>query len=105
MNIKEIFGANVKLYRKRKGFSQEVLSEKLDIGPNHLSKIERGTTFVSAELLEHLVLALNVPAQALFSSAADSNGDETLTYFENIVREELHRTAETITRRMRMDSR
>jgi transcriptional regulator with XRE-family HTH domain len=105
MGIKQVFGANVKLFRRRKGFSQEALSEKLDITPNHLSKIERGEAFISAELLEYLVRALEVPAQALFSSAGDPDGDETTARFEYIVNEELRRAAETITRRMRADDR
>jgi transcriptional regulator with XRE-family HTH domain len=103
MDIKKVFGANVKLYRKQKGFSQESLSEKLNIGPNHLSKIERGAAFVSAELLERLILALEVPAKILFSSAGDAEGDETMARFERIVKEELRRTADIITRRMQTD--
>jgi transcriptional regulator with XRE-family HTH domain len=119
MGIKALFGANVKDYRKRKGFSQEELSEKLAISPNHLSKIERGRAFVSAELLERLVSALDVPAQALFSSAADAAAGEesaaassrpcrrlsgdAAALFEHIVTQELRRTTEIITRRMRTE--
>jgi transcriptional regulator with XRE-family HTH domain len=103
MDIKKVFGANVQLYRKRKGFSQEALSEKLNIGPNHLSKIERGVAFVSADLLEHLIHALGVPAPALFASAGETGDDGAIVQYERIVEEELRRTAETITRRMRRD--
>ena len=46
--------------------SQEQLSEKVDISNKHLSAIERGLTFVSAELLEKLSEALEVPAFYFF---------------------------------------
>ncbi|MDR0553394.1 MAG: helix-turn-helix domain-containing protein [Treponema sp.] len=106
MDIKKVFGANVRFYRKCKGFSQEALSEKLDIGSNHLSKIERGAAFVSAELLEHLIAILDIPAEALFSSIEKHRaGDAALAHFEHIVEEELRRTTETITRRMRSEPR
>jgi transcriptional regulator with XRE-family HTH domain len=42
MNVKAIFGANLKIYRKEKKLSQEQLSEKVDITVKHLSEIERG---------------------------------------------------------------
>jgi transcriptional regulator with XRE-family HTH domain len=104
MDIKRVFGANVKFYRKCKGFSQEALSEKLDISPNHLSKIERGAAFVSADLLELLIFALEVPAAALFSSIEEHRADAAaIAHFEHIIKEELRRTEEMITRRIRVD--
>ena len=61
MNIRFIFGKNLKFYRKTKYLSQEQLSEKVDISPKHLSSIERGLTFVSADLLEKLADSLEIP--------------------------------------------
>ena len=66
MKITEIFGANVKFYRKKLGISQEELAEKLDITAKHLSTIETGSTFVSASLLEKLTSNLKVSASTLF---------------------------------------
>jgi transcriptional regulator with XRE-family HTH domain len=66
VNIKAAFGANLKLYRREKGLSQEELSEKLDISVKHLSAIERGLTFVSAELLEKLSKSLETPVFLFF---------------------------------------
>ena len=51
MEIKTLFGSNLKRFRKEKHLSQEQLSEIVDISVKHLSKIERGLTFVSADLL------------------------------------------------------
>jgi transcriptional regulator with XRE-family HTH domain len=61
MGIKISFGKNLKFYRKEKHLSQEKLSEKVDISVKHLSSIERGLTFVSADLLEKLSRSLEIP--------------------------------------------
>jgi len=66
MKIKTLFGTNLKHYRKKQHLSQEQLAEKVDISAKHLSKIERGVTFVSADLLEKLSDCLEVSAAQLF---------------------------------------
>jgi transcriptional regulator with XRE-family HTH domain len=66
MNVRSSFGENLKHYRKEKKLSQEELSEKVDISVKHLSAIERGLNFVSAELLEKLSAALEIPVFYFF---------------------------------------
>jgi transcriptional regulator with XRE-family HTH domain len=61
VDVKTIFGENLKFYRKAKHLSQEQLSEKVDISVKHLSSIERGLTFVSADLLGKLACSVEVP--------------------------------------------
>jgi len=73
MDIKKTLGANITRYRKRSGFTQEKLSEILEINPKHLSSIESGKKFVSAELLERLSRVLKVSASSLFYSPDDQN--------------------------------
>jgi transcriptional regulator with XRE-family HTH domain len=105
MGIKALFGANLKYYRKRIGISQEQLSEKLDITPKHLSAIETGATFVSAELLEKLVVCLDVPAAALFYVPGQNPDDEILLDIcEEIVTKTLKKTADCITAQLRYQS-
>ena len=77
-SIKSILGANIKFYRKKIQLSQEQLAEKLDITTKHLSTIETGATFVSAELLEKLTMYLSVSASALFYSVGEVSFDESL---------------------------
>jgi transcriptional regulator with XRE-family HTH domain len=97
MNIKAILGANVKFYRKQRRISQEDLSEKLEIGPNHLSKIERGAAFVSAELLERLIQALGVSSSALFHSAEEDTCDNGIvSRLDRIIEQELENTRKNI---------
>ena len=97
MGIRVIFGSNLKYCRKQKNLSQEELSEKLDISPKHLSALERGNTFVSADLLERIVCVLGVSASALFYTPEEKSGDDgLLTFVDRIIETELQRTVNTI---------
>jgi transcriptional regulator with XRE-family HTH domain len=97
MGIKAIFGANLKHYRKRKDLSQEQLAEMVNITPKHLSTIETGTTFVSAELLERITATLHVSASALFYTVTENMTDESLFgRIDEIIEKELLKTSESI---------
>jgi len=85
MNVKAIFGANLKKYRKEKKLSQEQLSEKVDITAKHLSEIERGIVFASTSLLEKLSGYLEIPVFAFFLT-----GDGI--YYDNIMLERIEKT-------------
>ena len=76
MDVKSVFGQNLKIYRKAKRLSQEELSEKVDISVKHLSSIERGLNFVSADLLEKLAISLEIPVSRFFITCQDVFGDE-----------------------------
>jgi transcriptional regulator with XRE-family HTH domain len=97
MDIKAIFGANLKHYRKLRQLSQEELAEKLDITPKHLSTLETGATFVSAKLLEKITKILIVSASALFYTTEEKSSDDSfLTIIDQIIEKELIKTVETI---------
>ena len=78
MNVKGVFGKNLKYYRKEKKLSQEQLSENVDITVKHLSEIERGIVFASAGLMEKLAKNLDIPIFAFFLT------DNTI-YYDNIM--------------------
>jgi len=78
MNVKGIFGKNLKYYRKEKQLSQEQLSENVDITVKHLSEIERGIVFASAGLMEKLADNLEIPIFAFFLT-------ENSIYYDNIM--------------------
>ena len=102
MTIKAIFGANLKYYRKQQHFSQEQLAEKVDISPKHLSTIETGATFVSAELLEKLTKNLNVSASALFYTVEEKSTDDSmLNMIDKIIEKELLETANSVKMQIR----
>lgn len=80
---KELLGARIKELRKARGLSQDQLSEKVNIDPKHLSRIEVGKSYPSLNTLEKIAKALNVEIKDLFEYMHEVKGKE-LT--ENITR-------------------
>jgi transcriptional regulator with XRE-family HTH domain len=100
--IKAILGANIKYYRKKLHLSQEHLAEKLEITPKHLSSIETGATFVSAELLEKFSRHLLVSASTLFYSAGEMSTDDSLLgKIDHIIDKECEKTSNMIKMQIR----
>ena len=88
MGLKQIFGNNLHSYRKLRGLSQEQLAEKLDVSVKHLSTMETGKVFASAELIEQISKKLNVSISALFYTPEEKSFDETDLSKINIILEE-----------------
>ena len=66
MNIKEVFGKNLKFYRFQRGFSQEKLAEIMDSTVSYISNIETGRNGVSFATVEELCRILNIRPKQLF---------------------------------------
>ena len=97
MDIKAIFGENLKFYRKAQHLSQEQLSEKVDISVKHLSSIERGLNFVSSDLLEKLAYSVDVPVFYFFVDKREFfYNDVMLNTINNIIENKLIKTIEEI---------
>ena len=60
-------GEKIRKYRKAKGFSQEVLAEKVGISITHMSHIETGNTKLSLPVLVALANVLEIQADDLLS--------------------------------------
>lgn len=65
-NIKESFGDNLRKLRKSKKLTIDTLAEMSDISSRLLSNIEAGDTFLSAESLCKLCVALEIEPKVLF---------------------------------------
>ena len=63
---RELLGARIKELRKNRKLTQEQLSEKINIDPKHLSRIEVGKSYPSLDTLENISKALNVEMKDLF---------------------------------------
>ncbi|MBQ2644640.1 helix-turn-helix transcriptional regulator [bacterium] len=63
---KKLLGKRIKEIRKQKGFTQETLSERVNIDITTLSGIESGRHFPSLVTLEKIANILHVPLVALF---------------------------------------
>ena len=71
MDLRIIFGENIKFYRKQKGLSQQQFSEQCKIVPNYVSEIENGKKFPSPELIEKIASVLTVSPYVLFMDSKD----------------------------------
>lgn len=105
IDIRKIFGKNVKHYRKELGLSQEQLAEKLDISTNHLSVIETGTKFVTYKLLEKIIEVFDVKPSSLFFVQGTAQNDDNIENKVNlIIREELGKAADSIQERIKEET-
>ncbi|MEK6808766.1 MAG: helix-turn-helix transcriptional regulator [Nanoarchaeota archaeon] len=75
---KELLGGRIKELRKLKRLSQEELSEKVDIDPKHLSRIEVGRGFPSLDTLERLAVSLNVELKDFFEFSPETRNPKEL---------------------------
>jgi transcriptional regulator with XRE-family HTH domain len=55
-----ILGEAIRVERKRVGLTQEKLSEKADLHPNYIGRVERGEEHVSLIALRRIARALKV---------------------------------------------
>jgi len=66
MDIKKIFGENLKRLRLEKGISQESLALSADLDRTYIPSIEKGERNVSITVVEKLANALNVNISEFF---------------------------------------
>lgn len=87
MSIKKELGRKIKKIRTEKGYTQERLSEMIDISQRALSSIELGDNFVTAETLDKLLKVLEITAEELFSTNKHKEPDDLIRMInENIAR-------------------
>lgn len=65
MNIKKIFGTNLRKLRTEKGFSQEKFAELCGLHRTYISDIECFQRNVSLENIQKIAEALQIPAYFL----------------------------------------
>lgn len=65
-STKGLLGVRIKELRKMRGLTQEKLSQKINVDPKHLSRIEVGGSFPSLDTLDKLAKVLQVDLSAFF---------------------------------------
>ena len=70
---KEIVGKKIRQIRLEKGFSQEELSEKIDISPRHMCTIENGNSFPSLETFVKISQILDIDINKFFNLTSSTN--------------------------------
>lgn len=64
--VREAIGHRIRRERVRLGLTQEQLAERLNLSPNYLAHLERGTRGASMRTLILLSAGLGIPIHALF---------------------------------------
>jgi transcriptional regulator with XRE-family HTH domain len=66
MDLREVFGADLRRLRHTKGLSQDDLAYEAEVSRSYLSQVEKGAFFTSLKIIGRLAQALNVePAELL----------------------------------------
>lgn len=74
--IKEKFGKQLKTIRNIKGYTQELIAEKIGINPRQLARIEAGDSFVKSETLYKICNVLEVNPGILFDFDIQKEGQK-----------------------------
>jgi transcriptional regulator with XRE-family HTH domain len=64
--LKEIFAYNLKKHRRRRGFTQAQLAEKVDVSTHHVGMLEIARNFPTLELVERIANTLDIEIYELF---------------------------------------
>ncbi|GHU71137.1 hypothetical protein FACS189450_06690 [Spirochaetia bacterium] len=71
--IREIFAQNLKINRRKCGFSQEKLAEKAEVSTHYIAILEIARSFPASDVLERIAEALGVEIYELFLDPLSSN--------------------------------
>lgn len=86
INIKQIFGKNVKRLRLEFDLTQEELAEKIDVQYQTISNIENGRYFISPENFESMCRFFNVkPIEFFLEFNGKSSDKEKLEAINSIL--------------------
>ena len=77
MDIRQIFGNNLKHYRTLADMSQAALAVKMGVDRAHVSSMERGQQNVTIITLWHAAVALDVRPDLLLKESATEGTEQT----------------------------
>ncbi|MFN0193542.1 MAG: helix-turn-helix domain-containing protein [Aestuariivirga sp.] len=66
MKLRQVVARNLRILRKQKGLTQEVLADQAEINRNYVGQIEREEKSPTIDMIEKLAIALSVDAVAFF---------------------------------------
>ena len=76
MNVDyKLIGERIQRARKERGFTQEMMAEKLGVSIGYVSQVERGITKISLDLLGAISSILDCNIAALVSESAVNSTD------------------------------
>lgn len=89
-DISEIYGANLRKYRKEKNLSQEKLADSVNVTARFISQVETGQSFPSKQNIEMIAAVLGIPSFMFFNPSVFSDSDKQFRMFiQKTIKEEL----------------
>jgi transcriptional regulator with XRE-family HTH domain len=76
VRLGKIFAQNLKENRRKCGFTQAQLAEKVDVSTHHIGMIELSRNYPTLELVERIADALNIKIYELFVEESYSPNKE-----------------------------
>lgn len=84
MDLRKLFGRNLKFYRLSNGYTQEVFAKITDSSVSYISNVENGKYGPSFDKIEVFSKKLNIDPSLLFNIKIDENNIEnTNNIFKN----------------------
>ncbi len=81
---KKIIGAKIRQARRARGFSQEKLSEIVDISPRQMCLIENGNSYPSLETFVNIAKILEIDINQFFNISFKNIEDERIEIIDMI---------------------
>ena len=94
MDIRHVFGENIRRFRMQAGLSQEAVAELMGVDRAHISSMERGQQNVTLLTLWHAAQALGVKPVDLLSEVGSTHHDARPRTAERLVRCRRHEIGE-----------
>ncbi|WP_318659970.1 helix-turn-helix transcriptional regulator [Treponema sp.] len=91
MGVRQTFIQNLKYYRKQAGLTQEKLAESIGMSTSYIGDMEARERFPSAETIDKIAEALNIPVSVLFNekSSPDSLNSAFAKTYASTLQDEL----------------
>jgi transcriptional regulator with XRE-family HTH domain len=73
MDLRDVFAANLRRLRHKKGLSQDDLAYEAEVSRSYLSQLEKGAFYASLKIIGRLAEALGVEPAELLKLPAGNN--------------------------------
>jgi len=85
MELKKNFGMHLKELRKSKKWTQEQLAELVSVDTKHISFLETGRNFPSADLIEKFKCVFDIEYKDMFDFYYDNDRQEVIKRINNML--------------------
>ena len=76
--MERMIGKRIQAIRKKRGITQEQLSEQIDVSPHHLSALERGVYGIKLQTLVNILNCLECSADEVFCDVVHKSSSATI---------------------------